>query len=100
MAPALRDPQRLTRLYELLRPYGGKLWIQTTGTANGLQAGDLAIGELAQAKLSAAEGALILSREGPLPGAGQWTHAYGDVANTVKSNDRRVKLPLGLQWFG
>ena len=100
MAPAFRDPQRLARLYESVRPYGGKLWIQTDGAAAGVQAGDLAIGELAQAELSAAEGELILSREGPLPGAGQWTHAYGDVANTVKSNDRRVKLPLGLQWFG
>ena len=99
-APALRNPQRLARLYEAVRPYGGKLWIPTGGTADGLQAGELAIGELPQAKLSAAEGAVVLSREGPLPGAGQWTHAYGDVANTVKSNDRRVKLPLGLQWFG
>lgn len=29
-----------------------------------------------------------------------WTHQYGDVANTLKSNDSRVKLPLGILWFG
>ncbi|MDZ7617838.1 MAG: malectin domain-containing carbohydrate-binding protein, partial [Patescibacteria group bacterium] len=27
-------------------------------------------------------------------------HLYGDIANTVKSDDRRVRLPLGLLWFG
>ena len=47
-----------------------------------------------------AEGGLWLVREGPLPGAACWTHQYGDVANTLKSNDLRVQLPLGLLWFG
>ena len=41
-----------------------------------------------------------LVREGPLPGAAAWTHNYGDMANTAKSNDRRVRPPLGLLWFG
>lgn len=100
LAGELRDAKRLARAYESLRPYGGQLWILTHGAGAGLAAGDLATGDLAQAALSSAEGAVIISRTGPLPGAGTWTHAYGDVANTVKSNDRRVKLPLGLQWFG
>ena len=43
---------------------------------------------------------MLVSREGALPGAADWNHAYGDIANTVKSNDQRVKLPLGLLWFG
>jgi len=100
LAPALRDAEQLARLYESVRPYGGKLVIQTGGSEAGLRAEELAIADLPQAVLTVADGAVILSRQGPLPGAGQWTHAYGDVANTVKSNDRRVKLPLGLLWFG
>ena len=42
---------------------------------------------------------LPLKKEGALPGSADWTHQYGDVANTIKSNDSRVKLPLGA-WFG
>jgi len=43
---------------------------------------------------------VVLIREGPLPGAADWTHQNGDVANTSKSDDRLVKLPLGVLWFG
>ncbi len=43
----------------------------------------------------------MLSKDGPLPGgAANWTHQYGNVANTVKSDDGLVKLPLGVLWFG
>ncbi|MBI5397577.1 MAG: PQQ-binding-like beta-propeller repeat protein [Verrucomicrobia bacterium] len=37
---------------------------------------------------------------GPLPGAGAWTHEYGNAANTTCSDDKFVKCPLGLLWFG
>jgi outer membrane protein assembly factor BamB len=37
---------------------------------------------------------------GPLPDAADWTHQYGDSANTVMSYDKAVKAPLGLLWFG
>lgn len=43
---------------------------------------------------------LVVKREGPLEGAGEWTHQYGNIANTAKSDDDRVKAPLGLLWFG
>jgi len=39
-------------------------------------------------------------RKGPLPGAGSWTHQYGNAANSVVSKDKLVKLPLGVLWFG
>ena len=42
----------------------------------------------------------LLSREGPLPGAADWTHEHADAANTRVSRDRLVKAPLGLLWFG
>ena len=46
------------------------------------------------------EGHLLLIRSGALLGSGDWTHQYGDIANTVKSDDQLVKLPLGVLWFG
>ena len=41
-----------------------------------------------------------ITRVGPLQGASPWTHNYGDIANTIKSDDRLVKAPLGILWFG
>lgn len=98
LAPAMSDPDRLACVYESLRPYGGALWIDAGGDTSWADRG--APAGLTNARLVVRAGEVLVTREGALPGAGQWTHAYGDVANTVKSNDQRVKLPLGLLWFG
>ncbi len=37
---------------------------------------------------------------GGLPGAGDWTHQYGNAANTAVSTDTRVKGGLGVLWYG
>jgi len=37
---------------------------------------------------------------GPLPGAGDWTHQYGNAANTAVSTDTRIKGGLGVLWYG
>lgn len=39
-------------------------------------------------------------RRGALPGAGSWTHQFGDPGNTAASADRHVTADLALQWFG
>ena len=36
----------------------------------------------------------------PLPGSGQWSHQYADAGNTSCSNDKLIKKPMQLQWFG
>lgn len=96
IAPRLNDPRVLSRVFESVRPYGGRLW-----APGGEQlAAALAAAKLPGAKLESHGEDAVISRHGPLPGAADWTHRYGDVANTVKSNDRRVKLPLGVLWFG
>lgn len=100
MAEKLVDPQLLRRVFESVRPYGGKLWIRAGAQSSESLAGQFAVAELPKAKLRTVEGAALITREGSLPGSADWSHAYGDVANTVKSNDRRVRLPLGLLWFG
>ncbi|MCA9179702.1 MAG: PQQ-binding-like beta-propeller repeat protein [Planctomycetales bacterium] len=37
---------------------------------------------------------------GTLPGAGRWSHQYGDPANTMTSQDSRMKGGLGVLWYG
>ncbi|MCC6508906.1 MAG: PQQ-binding-like beta-propeller repeat protein, partial [Pirellulaceae bacterium] len=39
-------------------------------------------------------------RRGKLPGAGSWTHQYGNAANTSFTNDLRVRDGLGVLWYG
>ena len=94
------DKSLLPALYASLRPYGGLLH---------LLADPAAAPALVQAASQAAlEGAVVglfssgaqVHRPGALSGAADWTHQYGDIANTVKSNDQRVRPPLGLLWFG
>jgi outer membrane protein assembly factor BamB len=45
-------------------------------------------------------GRMQVEVNGPLPGAGSWTHLYANAANTGSSNDQLVKGPLRMFWFG
>ncbi|NPU96610.1 MAG: PQQ-binding-like beta-propeller repeat protein [Candidatus Omnitrophica bacterium] len=87
-------------MYHSLRPYGGTLCLENGGEANIPLIKTIQEMDLPGAELVESGRFLLLRREGPLPGAAEWTHQYGDIANTVKSDDRLVKLPLGLLWFG
>ncbi|MGE3311714.1 MAG: PQQ-binding-like beta-propeller repeat protein [Limisphaerales bacterium] len=60
-------------LHRITRPFGGLLWIDP--------------------------GAAPTAR-GPLEGAGEWTHQFGNTANTARSGDRRISPNFELQWFG
>ncbi|MFP3905260.1 MAG: PQQ-binding-like beta-propeller repeat protein, partial [Armatimonadota bacterium] len=52
------------------------------------------------AQVSRAADYTTITREGPLPGAGQWTHQYADSANSGLSRDTIARPPLGLLWYG
>lgn len=39
-------------------------------------------------------------RRPALEGAGEWTHQYANAGNTACSEDKVIKGPLDLQWFG
>jgi hypothetical protein len=54
----------------------------------------------AQSEMDGGDGHASLVREGAASGAGVWTHQYGNISNTIKSDDQLVKLPLGVLWFG
>ena len=87
-------------IFRSLRPYGGAAWfkagendrVSLIRTINQLN--------LPNAKIYETADQFQLVREGALTGSADWTHQYGNAANTIKSNDRRVKLPLGILWFG
>jgi outer membrane protein assembly factor BamB len=108
----------LDAAYSSVRPYGGNLWISGSddelpalrSTAESMQLEQAVIdtfsfsvarsGNKGGNSSSILDSILQLTRKGALPGSADWTHHYGDIANTVKSDDQRVKLPLGLLWFG
>lgn len=96
----ITDASSLNSIYQSVRPYGGLLWVpgsvgDTSRIANLARAANLE-----KAKITQTDEGLKIVREGALPDSADWTHQYGDIANTVKSDDRRLKLPLGVLWFG
>ncbi len=109
------DKDFLESAYSSVRPYGGQLWV--SGSAEQLaelesrvkslhlekahiDTVSLTLNRSSSTESSTLDSLLQITREGALLGAADWSHQYGDIANTVKSNDERVKLPLGLLWFG
>lgn len=77
----------LEAAFASVRPYGGILLCDEAATLEGAK----------HEKLGKRS---LLIREDALPGAADWTHQYGDIGNTVKSDDSRVRAPLGVLWFG
>ena len=55
-----------------------------------------------QAELAKIDTAGTWSRliRGPLPGAGSWSHEYGNAANTSSNEDQRIKGGLSVLWYG
>ena len=92
------------KIYQSIRPYGGMAYIfvpklDAQKIAQQIQSLSLDNAKV-QVKDMKTKSLIIITREGPLPGSSDWTHQYGNIANTVKSDDKLVKLPLGLLWFG
>jgi len=89
----------LENLYNLVRPYTGAIWI-AAGKGRQLELCRwLANAELPGVRVKTVTGAVVVKRTGPAPGSADWTHQYGDIANTVCSKDR-LEPPLGIAWFG
>ena len=86
--------------YDVLRPYGGVLALDTSNQSFRHLAERIEKLELPNAKLSQTDGITFVEREGALVGAAEWTHEYGNAANTLMSWDSRVRAPLGVLWFG
>ena len=93
------DIDEIAAAYGAVRPYGGVMYLVADEDRSQIAASVKAM-NLEQAEVSIAEHGVVVRRVGALPGSADWTHQYGDIGNTIKSNDSRVKLPLGVLWFG
>ena len=92
-------PETIATLYKSVRPYGGVMHILCREDREKTARQIVAL-QLEQAEVVTTEDGVTVTRVGALPGSADWTHQYGDVANSIKSDDRRVQLPLGILWFG
>ena len=91
----------LEKIYAVTRPFGGKIWIE--GPVDRLAEYSESINKGVYEGLQIEKdhvNRLLLNRAGPPKGSSNWTHQYGSMANTIKSDDELVKLPLGILWFG
>jgi outer membrane protein assembly factor BamB len=86
----IASKQHVAAAYASVRPYGGVMLCDEAVDVSALE----------NARLEKIGGHQLIIREGALPGAADWTHQYGDIGNTVKSDDSRVRAPLGVLWFG
>ena len=100
MADLLADPASIRTIFSWLRPYGGVAWLPVPPDRLDAFAQTVQQADLENAELAFSGGVARLTRAGALPDAGDWTHQYGNPANTVVSKEARVKTPLGLLWFG
>jgi outer membrane protein assembly factor BamB len=97
--PDCADTGFLATAYHSLRPFGGTLCVFNSGGIQKLLA-PFSEQKLAQAKVMLSQDLLAIVREGPLPGAANWTHEHVDASNTRVSRDILAKAPMGVLWFG
>lgn len=88
------------QIHRCLRPYGGRAIFGREGDSVAELQDRIKRSEITQAELQLQESFTVLTKAGDLPGAADWTHEYGDPANSLMSQDRLVKAPLGVLWFG
>jgi len=101
-------PGQPSEIARRIKPCGGRVCLGGPPSAPAVRAG------MSQEKLrswlaglnlagddavSSTDNFVTLTR-GKLPGAGEWSHQYGDIANTSMSKDYRVKGGLGVLWYG
>jgi len=88
------------QIFHILRPYGGTACATASAATHAALNDVVRSLALPKAVTKRAGGLSLMIREGALPGSADWTHEYGDTANTLMSRDKLVKAPLGLLWFG
>jgi len=91
------------QVYRLLKPGGGIAYVPSAGPLK-FATGDYVRRWLSQGSVPDREvrltGDAVVVERPPLEGAGQWTHQYGSAARTGASEDKILRLPLKMQWFG
>jgi outer membrane protein assembly factor BamB len=92
------DRKVINSVFHPLRPYGGTACVPATAAGRESLAKLLADSGLRGAAHRQVGDWVLLSRDGALPGAADWTHAEADAGNTGASTDL-VRTPLELLWF-
>ena len=94
-------PEFVRRAFASLRPYGGVACLPMPEERRpDLSSLSTLSSDMAQVQTRTNGDWVMVTRDGPLPGSGNWTHEHGNAANTRVAGDGRVKVPLGLLWFG
>jgi outer membrane protein assembly factor BamB len=92
--------ETIEKLYDTSRPYGGKILFQVNKQAQKRLMKTITALNLPGAEVRHEKDKIWMDKTRALPGSSPWTHNYGNIANTVKSDDQLVKAPLGILWFG
>jgi outer membrane protein assembly factor BamB len=87
-----------------LKPLGGVLCLGRPAAAGSLSADVVGSwtksSELGDQLTFRAAGGWATFTRGALPGAGNWSHQYGNPGNTAVANDQRIQGDLGVLWYG
>ncbi|MCA8982433.1 MAG: PQQ-binding-like beta-propeller repeat protein [Planctomycetaceae bacterium] len=99
-------PDHPAQLARHLKPAGGVIVFGRPETATGPALASPSTQDwfartnlLEQSTANISDGWSTLTR-GMLPGAGNWSHQYGNPSNTAVTTDTRIKGGLGVLWFG
>ena len=87
----------ITAALSWLRPYSGRMLL-----AGGPRREEILKRLLAPQSgyaLETANDRLVVQRESPPAGSGDWTHEAGGAANCYASAERHVQWPLGVLWY-
>ena len=99
VAPMDSD-ERVNRMFEMLRPYGGTACVVTPDGENAKILSHVSPGTLPGVETRSTEDMVFVTREGPLRGSAVWSHETGDASRSFFSRDELVKAPLGVLWYG
>ncbi len=80
-----------------LKPCGGAICLGGTHPFDNAWRNSLGLSDQSVTELG--DGFTVLQR-GKLPGAGSWSHQYGDAGNTACSEDQLIRGGLGVLWYG
>ncbi len=86
-------------IFHPLRPYGGTACLDVPLEKQDDLIEQLTAEQLAGSVVRQTDEFVLLTRQGPLPDAADWSHEGGNAANAGASQDRFLKAPLSLLWF-
>ena len=89
----------LRAAYRTLRPYGGTASFAVSAGSRDQFVKQVETVKLVGADVAKAENEILVRREGPLPGAADWSHEEANAANAGASPDRFLRAPLDMLWF-